>query len=232
MAARPLAGLLVLALAGLVALALHGRKSAAATEPARLRIPSTAASIAINGELTERAWREDAVRTGPFVDAKGARAIPFSEAHLVWRKDTLFLALYAADVDARARPGAPDEAPADAFSVEIVSGGRTYAFDVSPAGSLHAKECAVPARCPEGSDWARGVVVGNDIDGTLDDGSDHDEEWVLEVAIPLGAIGLEGHRGARFDLRISRCDTPPGSARSCAQWPGAAAPSTVMLGSS
>jgi hypothetical protein len=50
--------------------------------------------------------------------------------------------------------------------------------------------------------------VAVDRDGTLDDPSDEDEEWVVEAAIPLAALGVTGAPGTRIQIEVSRCDTP------------------------
>ncbi len=212
--------------------ARKGRGARAASPEGVLRIPQSSDAVTLDGELGERAWLRDAMRTGGFVDARGARAIPFSEAHVVWREDSLMLALYAADVDIRTRPPAAGDTPADAFVVELDAGGRSFAFEVTPSGEVRARPCKVPARCPTDAAWAKGLMVGKDVDGTLDDATDHDEEWVLEIAIPLQSIGLASRAGERFDVRISRCDTPPGAAESCAQWPSSSAPAALVLGGS
>jgi len=44
--------------------------------------------------------------------------------------------------------------------------------------------------------------------GVLNDPSDEDEEWVVEAALPLMALGLAAAPGTRFSVAISRCDTP------------------------
>jgi hypothetical protein len=64
--------------------------------------------------------------------------------------------------------------------------------------------------------------VAVDRDGTLDDESDEDEEWIVEMAIPMEALGLEGVSGERVGLELRRCDrlrsADGTSRRTCATW--------------
>ena len=104
---------------------------------------------------------------------------PYSEARFAWTHTHLFIALYAADKDIRS---------SDRFEVTL---GRTT-FDVSASGELRG----APA----------GTRAGVDRDGTIDDPSDDDEEWVIEVAVPLEAID------GSLDVAIRRSDAPQGVA--------------------
>ncbi len=78
----------------------------------------------------------------------------------------------------------------DVFHLELAG----HAFDVSPLGSS--------------------VASAHDVDGTIDDPKDDDEEWVIEMAIPLAALGIEQKAGALIPFSVKRCDTPKRSSRS------------------
>ena len=54
------------------------------------------------------------------------------------------------------------------------------------------------------------------MDGTLNDTSDNDEEWLIELAIPLKNLGLDGRAGESMGVRMRRCDTSKTGARTCA----------------
>jgi hypothetical protein len=58
--------------------------------------------------------------------------------------------------------------------------------------------------------------AGAEADGTIDDASDDDEEWGVEVGIPLADLGAG--RGDAFSVRMERCDRPKGSPEVCASW--------------
>ena len=56
------------------------------------------------------------------------------------------------------------------------------------------------------------------MDGTPNKSSDNDEEWLIEMAIPLGALGLKGEKGERIGVSVRRCDTLHSGARVCGSW--------------
>jgi hypothetical protein len=188
-----------------------------------LRVPAATGPIKPDGEIDEADWPA-AARAGSFVDARGEDARPASEARFLWDQDNLYVVLYAADDDLRARVTAHD-GPVwldDAFSLRLSPepGAATFLFDISAAGVV------TDARLGEGGrrdvSWESGVTLGVDRDGTLNDPRDEDEEWVIEAAIPLRSLGVTAAAGARLGVEVSRCDTPRGAgeARRCGSFGG------------
>jgi hypothetical protein len=173
-------------------------KTTSPTSARELRVPKLAAPIALDGETDDPGWRQVA-RTGTFLTEAGEPARPYSDARFVWGDGKLWVLLYAADEDIRST---------DSFHLDIAS----HSFDVSPLGKVTLD----------------GALSAHDLDGTLDDPKDDDEEWVLELAIPLAALGVEPKSGARLPIAIHRCDTPKGSAKTCAQW-GEQRPAVLVL---
>jgi hypothetical protein len=55
-----------------------------------------------------------------------------------------------------------------------------------------------------------------DHDGTINDPSNEDEEWVVEMTIPLASLGVRPGSSLKFE--VTRCDTPKGAGRRCATW--------------
>lgn len=90
---------------------------------------------------------------------------------------------------------ADEDIRSDSDSFHLEFAGR--AFDVSPLSSS--------------------VESAHDIDGTIDDAHDDDEEWVMEVAIPLATLGVGDTAGTRIPFFVKRCDTPRGSKRVCGE---------------
>jgi hypothetical protein len=76
----------------------------------------------------------------------------------------------------------------DVFEVEL--GGRTLRY--SPAD--------------------RGPDVGVDMDGTLNDASDLDEEWVVEARVPRAGLPH-----GDVPVHVRRCDTPKDGVRRCGE---------------
>jgi hypothetical protein len=61
--------------------------------------------------------------------------------------------------------------------------------------------------------------VGHDVDGTIDDVRDDDEEWIVEAAVPLEQLGL-GSQGGRVGVTVSRCDVPKDGIERCGSYKG------------
>ena len=174
-------------------------------------IPRTTEPIKIDGELDEHAWIDKPARTGAFPGK------PYSDARMLWDDKTLYLALYAADEEIETRTSEHD-GPLwldDAFRLVFDVNGTEYKIDVSP-------KCVITdGRSKEKNGkldyaWESNARVACDTDGTINDPRDMDEEWVVEMALPLDAIGIE--RDSPFQLSIERCDTPKNERRSCTSW--------------
>jgi hypothetical protein len=197
--------------------------------PSGFIVPRAKQPITIDGELHEGAWVKTATRTGGFRDARGEPARPFSEARFLRSDSTLYLALYAADEDIRVAK-APADGPlwtGDAFQLLFRSDdGTERSVDVAPNGTV-----TDGIRRSDGTfdySWQSGAKTGVDMDGTPNDPSDQDEEWIVEMGIPLRALGLKGTAGERIQLRIRRCDDVHGERR-CGAWGDAAGTGTLIL---
>jgi hypothetical protein len=161
---------------------------------APLVIPQVAAAPTLDGELDELAWRTPA-RTGPFTDAAGAMAAPYSEARFLRDARNLYFALYAADENI---------VSTDEFVIELASarGHRTLRY--SAAGKLRPQ--------------VSGARAAVDLDGSVDDPSNDDEEWVVEGALPLTAVPFA--RDGTVRITITRCDVTKDSVQRCGTWRG------------
>jgi len=154
-------------------------------------IAATSERIVIDGELAEPDWNR---RGHPrsFVSA-GELARPYSQVRLLHDATTLYIGLYAADQDVRST---------DHFDISI----GALQLAVNPNGVV--------------TPTVFGVRAAHDLDGTLDDSHDEDEEWLIELAIPLAQTELAiGGRPVNF--RAARCDTPKDGNTRCAEWASA-----------
>jgi hypothetical protein len=131
---------------------------------------------------------------GVFADS-GAQARPYSEIRLLRDETHVLVGLYAADEDIRS-----DDA-----------------FDIT-AGTLVAHLTAGGRATPAT------VRIAVDRDGTLDDSGDDDEEWVVEAALPIAALGP-----APVAIAAERCDVTKDRVRRCASWRGTIDPATLPL---
>jgi hypothetical protein len=197
--------------------------------PPVLHAHRTRQPLHIDGELKEADWHDDD-RTGPFLDATGHAARPFSEAMALVDGDLLVLGLYAADQDIEAHVRDHD-GPVwtdDAFVLRFAPPGAEkapFAIDVSATGVI------ADGRIGRGgavdTSWESGARAVVDHDGTINDASNEDEEWVVEMTVPLAALGARAGSSLKFE--VSRCDTPKRARRTCASWGhGAAGPVGVL----
>ena len=184
-----------------------------------LHVPRLHGAIVLDGDMDDSGWAGNIARTGSFLAPSGLPARPYSDARMVWGDGFLYVALYAADEDVRAQPRVPDS-PVwldDAFHLAFTSSDRVErTLDVSVLGVV--TDAIRRGDGPADYAWQSGVHVAHENDGTLNDATDDDEEWVLELAIPLESLGLKGDKGERVGFSVRRCDTPKGLARVCGSW--------------
>jgi hypothetical protein len=193
-----------------------------------LHVPHAAGSIVLDGDMDDVGWLKKSARTGAFVTNDGADARPYSDARLVWGDGHLYVAAYAADQDIRAT-FADGDSPLwleDAFRLTFTDAAFERTIDVSPLGVVTAAERPIGGVFDYG--WASGLHVSRELDGTPNDSHDDDEEWLLEMAIPLEALGLDGRPGERTAFKVRRCDTPKRAARVCAGWNGVTGGTLVL----
>jgi hypothetical protein len=176
------------------ALAISGPLTGHAGRAPALVLPQVAQQVHCDGELDEIAWRTPA-RTGPFLDATGGQAAPYSDARFLRDDRYLYIALYAADEDIRA---------SDEFVIDLGAGRRRSTLHFTAGGSL--------------SPAIAGAKVAVDVDGSVDEPSNDDEEWVVEAAIPLTAVPFT--RSGTVDVQISRCDVTKDHVKRCGAWKG------------
>jgi hypothetical protein len=230
-----LAGVVVLAAAALVyaqhlrtirraSVAAAALSASVARGDLVLRVPRAPGPITLDGDTDDPGWRSGAgtpgpARTGAFLLESGDPAVPYSEARLVWGGEYLYLALFASDEDIESRvdradaPVGPDD---DSFHVVFTQGDVQYAIDVSPNATV------TDAR-REGTGewdvkWSSGAHAWRELGGTVNAPQNVDEEWEIEIAIPLASLGMLGESDENIGLSFRRCDTPKESSRVCAGW--------------
>jgi hypothetical protein len=191
-----------------------------AASAATLHVPHLPGSIVLDGDTDDPGWTRSPgpARTGPFVDAAGLESRPYSEARAVWGDGHLYVSLYAADEDIRSGT-ADHDGPVwldDSFRLVFTQDDGERAIEVSPRGVVTDAK-----RSPGGTfdyGWESGAHVSPEVDGTVNNSRDQDEEWVIEMAIPFEALGMNGERGESIGFSVHRCDTPKGGARVCSSW--------------
>jgi hypothetical protein len=185
-----------------------------------LRVPHAEGTITLDGDTDDPGWLHPPgpARTGDFRFKNGELARPYSEARVVWGGDYLYLALYASDEDIETHADQPDGPIGleDAFRVVFSKPGVEYAIEVSP------KAVIADSIRREGGEWdftwSSGVHASRELDGTINDPRNMDEEWAIELAVPFESLGMRGEPGENIGMSLNRCDTPKRSPKVCAGW--------------
>jgi hypothetical protein len=185
-----------------------------------LLVPHIPGSIILDGDTDDPGWTRPPgpARTGAFTLENGVVARPYSDARLLWGDGYLYLALYAADEDIRTPADQPDGPLwlGDSFRLVFSRGEVQIAIEVSPKGVV--TDAIRKGGGAFDYTWNSGAHVSPEVDGTINDAHDNDEEWVIEMAIPFESLGLEGASGESIGSSVRRCDTPKNSPRVCAAW--------------
>lgn len=179
----------------------------------------TGGRLKIDGHLTEKAWRKAKILDF-FVPVANQPAVSKTEGKILWDKKYLYVGFKAYDKDIwsyftkRDSPTCqedvleifikPDSAKAEYYNFEINALGTVYdAFNLKrhAGGGDHHR-------------WQRwnckGLKVGVKIKGILNDWTDQDEYWQMEVAIPFASLptmkGKPPAPGDIWQFHLSRYD--------------------------
>src|SRR5260221_2195603 len=193
-----------------------------------LHVPRTRSPIPITADVDgKKVWEGDRGNTQNFKDPAGKGMVPYTEAKLRWGDEKLYLLLYAGDLDLEGtirESDGPVEND-DSFRLEFASGAEVRVVSVSVLGTVADAICSGPSTSRSCDPrWQSHAEVAVDRDGTLNHVGDNDEEWVVEMVIPVSALRIvHAVPGAHIPFSISRCEVGHG-AHSCGSW-GKAAPS-------
>jgi hypothetical protein len=160
-----------------------------------LPIPHLTGAITLDGDMDDPGWVRPPgpARTGDFLLENGKPAVPHTHARLIWGGEYLYMAVLASDEDIESD---------DALHIVFFEGDAQRAIDVSPRAVITGS--------------IGGVHASSEIDGTINAPGDYDEEWTLELAIPVESLGMVGERGENIGMSLRRCDTPKDGTRICA----------------
>lgn len=187
----------------LTCLILAAATTAATTAPAPAHpptysCPAAGSPIVVDGKLDEPAWAQ-AAWTDNFADIRGSdQAAPplRTRAKLLWDDRCLYLAAELEENDIRGEMRDHD-APLwreNAFELFLDpdDDGRNYLeLEINARGTVLDLVMTMPykqkGRARMG--WqVEGLKSAVQVDGTLNDPSDRDRKWMIELAIPWGAI--------------------------------------------
>lgn len=183
-----------------------------------------AAAIEVDGRLAEPSWTA-APWTSDFVNIKGKDAPSprfRTRAKMLWDEEALYVAAQLEEPDVWATLTQRDTVVYydDDFEVFIDPTGTThnyYELEVNALETAWDLMLLKPYRDggPAVDAWdIRGLEVGVQVQGTLNDPSDIDEGWTVELALPWSALeeaapeGRPPRTGDQWRLNFSRVDWP------------------------
>jgi hypothetical protein len=196
------------------------------------------------GHFDVGAWG-GSVNTHTLLDTTGVGAVPVSECRFLWGQDNLYMFFYAGDLDLQVRsskhdgPVWKDDAVTFAFFRPTAAPGAPsptkFVLSVTPTGILSDGICPEDAldlgdpRCDRG--WESHALVGSDFDGTLNKVGDFDEEWAVEVALPLRSIGVDpkAEPPVHIATTVRRCEMAHDGPRACGLWGDPSRPGELVL---
>ncbi len=200
-----------------------------------LNVPRAPKAIVPSSHFDVNAWG-NAVNTHTLLDANGKGAVPVSEARFLWGQEQLYVAFYAGDLDLEVRETKHDGAvwKDDSVTLSFFTGdAQKRLITVSPTGVLADGVCPrdaqnlSDARCD--LHWESHARFAVDYDGTLNKLGDFDEEWTVELAIPLRSLDAPARAGTELSFAVNRCDMAFDGQRACGAWGKSEAPGRLVL---
>ncbi len=203
--------------------------------PSFLNVPRAPKAVVPSSHFDVNVWGS-AVNTHTLLDANGKGAVPVSEARFLWGQEQLYVAFYAGDLDLEVRETKHDGAvwKDDSVTLSFFTGdAQKLLITVSPTGVLADGTCPRDAknlsdtRCD--LSWESHARFAVDYDGTLNKLGDFDEEWTVQLAIPLRSLAAPAAPGTELSFAVNRCDMAFDGQRACGAWGKSDAPARLVL---
>jgi len=208
-----------------------------------LQVSRARSEIHPTGRFDVNAWG-GSVNTHTLLDASGKGAVPVSEARFLWGQGNLYVFFYAGDLDIQVRtvkhdgPIWKDDSVTFAFfppGLPDAGAPSKFVIAATPTGVVSDGLC--PQDATDLSDercdltWESGARVGADFDGTLNTIGDFDEEWAVELSVPLRSIGIDPARRRPVEIAATmrRCEMAHDGPRACGLWGDENRPGVLLL---
>lgn len=197
------------------------------TEPL-YRSGSTTSPVVIDGKLDELSW-QNAPWTGDFVPIQGDHAPGpkfRTRAKVLWDDRALYIAAEIEETDIRAEMKNRDDKlyRENAFEIFIDADGdgKDYLeIEINAINTIFDLIMTKPYRAGGRADAAfsvPGLSSAIGIDGTLNDPSDRDRAWMVELAIPFECLP-KPKAGERWRVNFARVQhDPPGGPATFFTW--------------
>ena len=149
------------------------------------------APIVIDGKLTEAAW-ESAATVGPFVFPWEVGNNEGTRAKLLWDDQYLYVSFVCDDAHISAEHTERDSPVYRDDCVEVFTSPNPDQLEKYFNLEMNARAAHLDFFHPEGpgskADWDPEILIATSFNGTLNDDTDRDQSWTLEVAIPFTAF--------------------------------------------
>lgn len=162
--------------------------------PAHGRIPDyyikyTSDKIIVDGKLDEASWKRAKIISLKFPWEEQTGEKQFTNVRMIWDKDYLYIAYKCVDNNITSQYEKHDDPTYEDDAVEIfINAGpklNTYVgLEINARAVLYDYLNTFPVRLEKSFDLD-GVQIAVQINGTLNDITDQDKDWTLELAIPL-----------------------------------------------
>lgn len=179
-------------------------------------------TLTIDGVLDEEDWARAAV-TEAFVNATdGNRGRPRTKARFLYDAERLYIAFECEDDHLHSTFTKRDDPlwTQDAVEVFIDPPGKGrdyYEFQVSPAGKIF--DTLVHSHPRRDDSYDGQPRAGVKIKGTLNDDSDNDNGWTVELAVPHSKLGAaKATPGKSWRINLFRLDDQLGKRRAFLGW--------------
>lgn len=164
--------------------------------PNRYIIYYTPDNLIIDGKTNERVWK-DVPFTNSFIDIEGIKIPKFNtQVKMLWNERYLFIYAQLEEQHISANLTEHDTVIFydNDFEVFIDPSDDTYNYieiEINALGTLWDLKLDKPYRVggkPDNYFEISGIEIGIDLQGTLNDASDIDEQWAVEIAIPMNVL--------------------------------------------
>jgi hypothetical protein len=201
-----------------------------------LLVPRAKHAVVPSEEFDVGVWG-DAVNTHTLLDAQGRGAVPVSEARFLWGQGNLYLNFYAGDLDLQIHSRKHDGPiwKDDAVVFFFPQGdGSEKLIVASAVGVVADALCSTHVETPDDPHcalgWESHARAAADYDGTINQIGDRDEEWNVELAVPLRSLGIERpEAGMHVPFRLRRCEIAYDGPHQCGQWGTAEQPAELVF---
>ncbi len=183
-------------------------------------------AITIDGKLDEAAWSR-ARSTGDFGNLSGEGPVkPTTSAKMLWDDTNLYIAFDCSDSDIWTNYNKKDDPLYREETTEVMidadgSGSTYYEMQVNPVNAVY--DAYFPKR-RKGMDisWDAGLKSAVQVKGTVNQRTDKDQGWIVEMAIPLAAMkdapNMPPKPGDKWRLNLYRMERPAKRGTIAAMW--------------